>query len=402
MVFEKIDAKVCYMFFCPFDSGQEERARNEMFVKTDRLLGTGHTDAEDPVLKNISIAQNFLHGGGLPFACKHYSFTEYKLEMPGFEITESHLLLTVYPEDSVCQICVNIGVRSVSPDQLVYLRQIQMGNACFDVNGQYKSCVKDLVREILGKIDVPETVLENSAAETGYMVEINRAGEYDDAELLLLENKQPLYGIITGDEGWRFLPESLTDERMNSSWGSRKFMRAVILHNNFLLINLNSGAVGLDYVEFQKDYGGEFYGGANPYFLMDAPTAGVNHGIWFSASTCLVVKTISGQVIAGQSLNIKPHSLLVKKDIRQTKNYRRQLIITLNKLEMVGIAEIGELDRLIRDNLDIIPLIDNIKYLLELLESELDLLYQTSTNALVTLLTVLGLGLAVIQIFIEL
>lgn len=39
-----------------------------------------------------------------------------------------------------------------------------------------------------------------------------------------------------------------------------------------------------------------------------------------------------------------------------------------------------------------------MKYLLELLESELDLLYQTSTNRLVNTLTILGLVLAFLQL----
>ena len=44
------------------------------------------------------------------------------------------------------------------------------------------------------------------------------------------------------------------------------------------------------------------------------------------------------------------------------------------------------------------PIIEKIKYLLELLESELDLLYQTSTNRLINFLTVAGLILAAIQV----
>ena len=46
------------------------------------------------------------------------------------------------------------------------------------------------------------------------------------------------------------------------------------------------------------------------------------------------------------------------------------------------------------------PLIEKIKYLLELLESELDLLYQTSTNRMASFLTVLGLVLAGWQVIL--
>ncbi|MBQ2448422.1 MAG: hypothetical protein II270_00130, partial [Peptococcaceae bacterium] len=43
------------------------------------------------------------------------------------------------------------------------------------------------------------------------------------------------------------------------------------------------------------------------------------------------------------------------------------------------------------------PIIEKIKYLLELLESELDLMYQTRTNAFVNLLTILGLIVAIVS-----
>jgi len=46
-------------------------------------------------------------------------------------------------------------------------------------------------------------------------------------------------------------------------------------------------------------------------------------------------------------------------------------------------------------------LIEKIKYLLELLESELELLYQNSTNRLVNILTVAGLLLTVLGMFFE-
>lgn len=101
-----------------------------------------------------------------------------------------------------------------------------------------------------------------------------------------------------------------------------------------------------------------------------------------------------------QSQKIHTGPSRVSTEIRNTKELRRDLILTLNRLEDIGMAELGELDRIIMDGLDINPLVEKIKYLLELLESELDLLYQTSTNTLVNILTVCGLLLAAAQIII--
>ena len=67
-------------------------------------------------------------------------------------------------------------------------------------------------------------------------------------------------------------------------------------------------------------------------------------------------------------------------------------------MENLEIAEIGEMERVLLTSQQIEPIIEKIKYLLELLESELDLLYQTSTNRLINLLTIAGLVLAAIQV----
>ena len=65
-----------------------------------------------------------------------------------------------------------------------------------------------------------------------------------------------------------------------------------------------------------------------------------------------------------------------------------------------AISEIGELERVLLISQQIDPLIEKINYLLELLESELDLLYQTSTNRMASFLTVLGLVLAGWQVLL--
>ena len=69
-------------------------------------------------------------------------------------------------------------------------------------------------------------------------------------------------------------------------------------------------------------------------------------------------------------------------------------------MENLEISEIGELERVLLISQQIDPLIEKIKYLLELLESELDLLYQTSTNRLVNFLTAAGLVLAAWQVIL--
>ena len=49
------------------------------------------------------------------------------------------------------------------------------------------------------------------------------------------------------------------------------------------------------------------------------------------------------------------------------------------------------------ENLDASQKIESIRSFLELVESDLDLLYSTTTNRMVTILTILGLLFALIQ-----
>ena len=83
-----------------------------------------------------------------------------------------------------------------------------------------------------------------------------------------------------------------------------------------------------------------------------------------------------------------------------TREFRRKIILVLEKVERTEIAEIGELSAILLESQHISPIVDQVKYLLELLEGDLSLIYSEHNNTLVTVLTVLGLLLAAWQIFL--
>ena len=104
-----------------------------------------------------------------------------------------------------------------------------------------------------------------------------------------------------------------------------------------------------------------------------------------------VIRAVAMRILNRKEDFSRSGSLTLSNEIERTKKYRSELITTLNKVENLGISEMGELEQLLLRSYRISPLIDSIKYLLELLESELDLLYQQSTNRLVNILTIVGL-----------
>jgi hypothetical protein len=159
--------------------------------------------------------------------------------------------------------------------------------------------------------------------------------------------------------------------------------------------------MAIGYRENRRSFDGQFYGDINPYFLIESPYAGVNHGVLFSSELVMVIKTISSRILSRQSAMYHKAGGLLHQEIRKTKHFRGELITTLKRVENLSISEVGELEQVLLRGQQIEPLIDKIKYLLELLESELDLLYQSSTNRLVNVLTVVGLLLSAVGVIVN-
>ncbi len=76
--------------------------------------------------------------------------------------------------------------------------------------------------------------------------------------------------------------------------------------------------------------------------------------------------------------------------------------MVLEKVEKTEISEIGQLSAMLLESQHIALIVDQVKYLLELLEGDLSLIYSEHNNLLVTVLTVLGLLLAVWQVILAL
>lgn len=388
-----ITAKIGYLFF----AAVEKEKLNALKGTADGELPEQHENAAlpdreglPPVLAEIRTGENFLYGGGLTFPCTRYLRQEREFQVKGFHPYDSHALLTLYHDSGICQAGLHFTVQVDSAEDLIYLRQIFLSGVPVTEDGRSISQVAD---DLLKPLNV--TVQE---AENAYLLEINDFFGVEDPEEILCSYAGDLYGVMTGDEGHSYIPESLAKERLGNRWASRDFFSAVAFRNNFLLLNLSGRSRAAAYRTHQDGFGRAFWGGPNPYFFMDAPTACVNHGLYFAAETGMVAKTICANVLNRHSNLSHASHRKVNQSIQTTKELRRDLIITLNRLESIGMAELGELERLIMAGLEIDPMVEKIKYLLELLESELDLLYQTSTNMLVNVLTVVGLLLSAVQV----
>lgn len=402
-----IDGNICYHFsFSIFDEKTGLRTDDEEELRAairkaypDAVFHDDPEAEKEPIFRDLKIGQGFLHGGGLPFGCFRALLKGYRFQFQNFDMTDSAVLLTVFPESDTVQMCLCLSIKEAEIDDYVYLRHVQ-GNGARLVNADLRQMS---VREVFEEVSSSLKRLVTDVEET-YLIEIKRWEGYESVasvDTIVDQQTRAVYGIMTGDEGWRHVPEKLAEERMKNSWGSRDFIRFISFGANSIFFNLYQTRIAADYRENRRKFDDAHYGDMNPYFLLDSDIAGVNHGILFSMELVMVIKTICNRILRRQAnYYLGGQGTKMHAEIRKIKAYRGELITTLNKVENLSISEIGELERVMLISQQIEPIIEKIKYLLELLESELDLLYQTSTNKLVNLLTVAGVILAAIQVLI--
>jgi len=401
----KIDGNICYYFsFSIFDeetglrTDDEQELRNAIKKAYPDAIFSDDADADkEPFFRDMNIGQGFLHGGGLPFENFRVKLNNYNFTFKDYNVSSPAVTMTVFPKYDTVQVRVCMSVKDAEVDDYVYLRHCQ-GNGAklknFD-NAQFS--VNEIFRQVSGCLNRKITDIEET-----YLIEIKKYGDYEDAQSLIAGEPEKLYGMMTGDEGWRNVPHDMAVQRMENSWGSRDFIKFIAFGSNAAFINLSRSRITEDYRENRRLFDARFYGDMNPYFLMDSDIAGVNHGILFSMELVMVMKTICNRILRRQAnYYIGEHNGKLRKEIQKLKAYRGELITTLNKVENLSISEIGELERVMLISQQIDPIIEKIKYLLELLESELDLLYSTSTNNLVNFLTAAGVALTALGLLLS-
>ena len=399
---DRIDAKISYTFHFTLYPGDTHEVARTAMARVRAALQKGACDylysdapeaAQHPAFRDLQVAESFLHGGGLPFACTRVLFPARNIGLSGVDVTDSAVMLTVFDEVNIAQLTIHLSVRGADTDTMVYLRHLQYNpTPLFTQNGVPDS-IPGIFEAFCARVGSPHTDLQQT-----YLAEINAFLGYGSLSQALEEQPQRIYGLLCGDEGWPHVPESLARMRLQSQWGSRSFIRVISFGDNFLFFHLQDSPEAQAYLAHQRRFGQTFYGGVNPYFLLDAPLAGINHGILFSMEIVMVIKSIASRILNQHAAFQKAQSGNFSRQIRRTKAYRRELITTLNRVENIGMSELGELETIMLNSQHITPIVEKIKYLLELLESELDLMYQNRTNTLVNILTVAGLLLSVVGI----
>ncbi len=425
-------AKISYTYYCTPKAAGQDKALDWQSIKqaidgkfTECWFDDDPKDvASLPELSQLETVKNFLYGAGMPFPCRRAFIDDFSLSHPSIDVADDCVLISYFEDVNIMSFTLNVMVRNVSRMDMIYLRQVFCDNPVFIFNddhartkpdgtafaagsggigswaavtantrpgedGLLRVSVENVFRSVLSMLGI-----DPQSTDQAYLCEVNDMADIPDAEAAEQKFKGFIYGLMSGDEGWMYVPSEVIDARLSVSWGSRKFVRFYNFGMGSVVINLDGGSVYENYIGHQEEFGGRYYGGINPYFLLDSPIAGVAHGIMLSLETVLVIKTIADRIYAHQSEYQKQSGGSLRQTLKKTKEYRRELIMTLRRLENITISEMGELENLLVRSQHIESLLDKLRYLLELLESEIDLLYQESTNRLVNILTIAGLVLS--------
>ena len=374
---------------------EQESAQRIKTLKEDMLRNypMAHTEEDDnEIFRDFKIVQEFLHGGGLPFQCWRLLLCNEPVTMEKAAVHQLQVMFTAFPEINIGKMTFNLQFQDAGTSQMVYLHHCNGNGAKITFKDGTALSISEMYQQVLKEMN-----FYGKHGQLAHLIEINRFGDLEDVAVIMQQEKKRMYGIISGDEGWNHIPEELADARIQPDWSSRDFVEFITFGSNFLLLNLIDSPAAKRYRENQVAFGGTYYGGMNPYFALNPEVAGVNHGIIYAVELVMAMKTIAHRILEFQASFQKNRTGNFGEDIRQTKDYRRELISTLNRVENIDMTELGELEKVILNSQQISPIIEKIKYLLELLESELDLMYQTRTNAFVNLLTILGLIVAIVS-----
>lgn len=359
------------------------------------LLYALQGNMEHPYLKDMQTAERFLHGGAQTYKVCRFLLTQFSPDLKRAGMKAFCVMLSYFQETNICALSFHYSLFGTNSDHIIGLRQSGEYRKYSFPDGEL-SCA-DLAAEICCKLGLPKKPNERS-----FLCEITKFGEYNSIEQIEKNEAQRLYAFLSGDEGYSFVPESIFRGRLAFSWGSRNFIRIYAVRQAFLFLNLLGSPAHEAYLQRQDVFGTATYGGCDSYFTMGSCPLTVNHGILFSVEFVMMLKALINDVISFQSEYSKKSRTPYYQRIRITRDFRRKIILVLEKVESSEISEIGELSTILLESQHISPIVDQVKYLLELLEADLNLIYSDRNNKLMTLLTILGLLLAGSQVVLAL
>ncbi len=198
-----------------------------------------------------------------------------------------------------------------------------------------------------------------------------------------------LYATITSDEGWRYVPTASAKEKVTKyTWGSRDFVKACFYGTHVLLLNSKSE----EYITSQLSQHKRLYGSDNHYYTKIKPCiAGLDHLILEAFERGFITKNIINDKFKDLERNIYKKGESVEDMAKQ----RLGIVTTLNN-SYTSAQELDDLTKIIFNQFGIPKQYDELKYELDILTDDINLIYDKKESNILLWLTILTVLSAII------
>ncbi len=396
-----VDGKLLlsYLWAIPMSSGESDqvfaRARENALLK--RLDGKLRDD--------WAAAEAFLFLEGEPLN-RWVLATSPLAAAIGDETLRCELIVTWHPGYRAMTLVVALTVAdsgTVSArdfDRAIALVQSFQGRPCAhpgrdaEIHGRYRKTPFPSVRAAVDAVfdELTAGTVDEEMKRGAWCVEL-RAAHGHPADKTVPADPRPFYGLATGDEGWRFVPNAVAATALGEPWGTREFVAVYSMATGIICINHK----GADYVERQHEFTREHFGQAEPYFALDTAVAGLDHGALFVLERVLVRLALADRWLHSA------HPELTGPDrardaATRTRLLRGSLDDILQLLNALLPPEVDSLERRVSTRMGVERTIQQLDRQAEAMDEETRYAYESVVSARVTRLTAVTVVLTVVTI----
>jgi len=242
---------------------------------------------EDKNLADFETAESFFYSAEARSEFFRIGLPGFKARLPRFfekpskvSELEANTILTVYPKYNVGVFLLNFYTEGFTVDEIIFLAQcVESRN--FKLKGEAPDFVQldsgeayleDVMQAYMKTtssiLDAKNPTLEASRSRC---VEINGLVENlsIDPQKLYEEHPREIYGMITCDEGWRFVPETVAKEKTRTQWSTRDFLTTISLGISTLAIHCDKGERAEQYKDSQQSLRKAFGYPTEGYFAFE-------------------------------------------------------------------------------------------------------------------------------------
>lgn len=225
------------------------------------------------------------------------------------------------------------------------------------------------------------------------------------------------YGLLVGDEGWRFVPRAISRSRIKERWSTRDFVSIIASSCGVVSLNFRGTPHYKAYEDMQiklkKDRGEE----KEDYVTHNYDIAGMDHGLFLCLEKAVLTRSVLTQENDKLNNAINDYDCLInafnnkrylfgvdeklQKDIGNISKDLNKLSLELDKISKdLKIWEIENLYKNISDAMGIYEDLDNIAERLATHMESLNQLYTLATNKVLTNFNNRGLRIGIAGIII--